>query len=326
MPIPAVEAGLTDASKLVDLTSLPVIRQKVSPVDQGLMDIKQANAYRETGNLLVPSSPFVPQQAPQSGPLPPIPPPAQQTTPPVTQPAVPVTTGPEIRPTDPPRYQERLNQLYGNMKSAEERAASLENRVQELLTRLDARDNQPPAVPFTNQFGSYPPPPQQQQPNFEPSQAQPQPNAGPFISRNELNAILAAERQVSAIRQSHVVSRLEAERVFPDVFQNPELKSIADRIWDQDRALQADPRGPEKAALLARGIYYTPGTPQPAAAPASAQVRKEAIGMVGPSVAQGNEQSPNDQAARFQAAMNIAIRTQRTEDFARARRIQQGQE
>jgi len=307
MPLP-VDPSIR--SNLVNLDSLPVMRETTPVVSRdGLLNEAQ---MRARAAVAVAQDPQAAQPAPTFTA------PAQA---PAANAAVPIAAaGPEIRPNDPPRFQERINSLYGAKKSAEERAEALERQLQDVLSRLESRPSPQTQAPFTNQYASSP---GFQTPanSFDPAQGNPS-VAG--ISRDEVVRLLNEQRQVfaaeSSLRNAHIVSRMEAERQFPDVFRDPNIKQIADEIWDRDRTLQFDPHGPEKAALLARGIAYSPGPfSQSATAPAS--VRKEQISAVGASVPEGSG-TPDTLAAQYHAAMERARLTQRPDDFAEARRIQ----
>ena len=129
----------------------------------------------------------------------------------------------------------------------------------------------------------------------------------------------------SALQQAHTVSRLEAERTYPDVFQHPELKAAAEEIWRRDPSLRSDPRGVEKAALMARGLAYGPHVPFSTGSQIPPQMRKEGLSAIGATVPEG-QATPNDRASRYAQAFAYAVQTQDLKDFARARRIQTGVE
>jgi len=236
---------------------------------------------------------------------------------------------PPISPKDTPRVQDRINKLYGKMKSAEERAQDAETRLAEMMNRLEAR--------YQNPQG----PPSQQNPNFhhfgfpsaQPQSFEPTPisshDAGidqqPFVSRQELANLMAQQTQMLLAQneaiQARTASQVEAEREYPDVYTNPELREATEQILRNDPYLRQDPKGPLKAAAMVRGMYA--GVfPSESGLPTTA--RKEAASSLGPSVPEGQSQ-PDDRAARYQAALNRAAQTQRPEDFALARRIQLGQ-
>lgn len=239
----------------------------------------------------------------------------------------PAQAAPPILPGDTPRVQDRINKLFGRARTAEERAADAEARYADLLARVEARlggpSGPPPAAPgygppqfspSLDSFGSPQPP----------AAAEP-PGAGP-ITRAELAQILAAQTRFlvaqNALAQAHSVSLAEAQRDFPDVFMDPELKAAADQLWRSDPRYQNDPNGPYTAAALVRGLARPRGVPQvPGGQPAT--VRKEALSAVGISVPEGPPQ-PDDRQARYDAAKARAQATGREEDAALARMIALG--
>ena len=204
-----------------------------------------------------------------------------------------------------------------------------ERRLSELETRFTQAQQAPPAHLAPPQAGPYDPYAQTttQNSNFGPGQPG-DPHAG-YVSRAEINTLLARQQQEmaahSALQQAHIVARLEAERDFPNVFNDPELRSAANEIWERDPYLRNDPRGPVKAAALAQALSV--GASPSAQNPAAVLQRKAALSGVGPSIPSGSEASQqNDAAARYNQAMQRARYTQRIEDFSRARRIQLGLE
>ena len=312
-------AGIPVEQGIVDLNSLPVMKARPTPSADRTVDKATGEALLRSGYGLVSDgsqgalslpAPVSYEPTAQPAALPP----AQQAIPfPATQPDL-------LRPNDPPRFQDRINQLYGQKKEAEERAAQLEARLSDTLARLESRFQPAPQnQPYTNQYNQFP----SNQP-----QAQ-TPPAADSVSRAELFAALEQQRQVlasqSALMQAHTVSRLEAERTFPEVFRNPSVKQAADEIWARDRTLQGDPRGPEKAAAQALGLFYASGSaPAPVQVPQA--VRKENLSGLGPTVAEGSPQPQNQTQQRYDQAMTYAKTTGRLEDFARARRVQLGLE
>jgi hypothetical protein len=240
-----------------------------------------------------------------------------------TGPAPPPVTGAPVSDAYPRRVNDRINKLYGQKREAEEYNARLEAQLAEMNRRMEAltaRSAPPASAPYTNQYGSS------QHSGFgaPPDGAPP---AGDFVSRAEMQAILDRERslvsQAFELTRAHDVARAEALTEFPDVFGNPELRAAADQILASDPFLRQDPKGPYKAALMARGFSVSESR-ESAAALAAADVRKAAISGVGPSVAEGNG-PPADRAQRYRQAMAYAAQTQRPEDFTRARLIQLGQ-
>lgn len=189
---------------------------------------------------------------------------------------------------------------------------------------MESRFTPQPTSPYTNQYGSSP--------GFQnpvlPEAGQVQQPPADFVSRDELHRILTARESAAAgeaaLYNAHTVSRLEAERRFSDVFQNPDMKAAFDSAWRQDPFLKADPRGPEKLAATIRGLYYDPAAAlTPPQVPAG--VRKENLAGIGPSVPEGSGQV-DPRVARFNAAFDYAKRTGRVDDMARAYRIAKGEE
>lgn len=229
---------------------------------------------------------------------------------------------PPITPKDSPRVQDRINKLFGKMKSAEERAQDAEMRLAEVMRQNEARF-QPPQPP--QNYGFPPAHPT----GFEPTPISSVPDAGldqqPFVSRQELANIMAQQTRLllaqNEAMHARTTSRTEAERDFPDVFTNPELRDAYEHIIRTDSALQNDPHGPQKAAAMVRGLNAGV-IPSDSGLPTTA--RKEAIASSGPSVPEGQAQ-PDDRAARYQAALARYQSTGRMEDAVYARRIQLGQ-
>jgi len=216
-------------------------------------------------------------------------------------------------PQDTPRVQDRINKLWGEKRSAEERAEELERKLAEALAQNRPQFSQVgnPALsndPFGSGSGSDSAP------------------AG-YISREEFQRELNRQTQDllrhQALTQAHTVSRSEAQRDFPDVFASPDLEAAANRIWSEDKALREDPHGPYKAAALARGLGASFGGSAQRSGSVSASLRKEELTGVGASVPEGSGNA-DDRAARYQEAMARARRSGREEDAIRARLIAQG--
>jgi hypothetical protein len=127
----------------------------------------------------------------------------------------------------------------------------------------------------------------------------------------------------NALTSAHSVSRLEAERDFPDVYGDPELRAAAETILARDPRFSQDRQGPYLAAALARGLATRSisGSSPQGGMPAAA--RKEALAGVGASVPEGSG-APDDRQARYDQAMTRARATGKEEDAAFARLIQQG--
>ena len=326
-PQDALAAGLNPAdATTLDLATAARIKSRISVSDR-LLTKEQAGAYQKGEIDVNPALP--PPSAPVTT-AQPLPPGLVAATPaapaPVSPTAIPITTGPELRPNDPPRFQQRINEIWRQKSEAEERAESLERRVAELSARLESRfQPTPPVNAYTNQYGSNPGIPSV--PSFEASQPQPSP-AAPYVTRDELLSVLtqrdAVVAQEAAIYNAHTVSRFEAERRFPDVFQNPEMRQAFDSAWRQDPFLKQDPRGPEKLAASIRGLYYDPAAPlTPPQVPAA--LRKENLSAIGPSVPEGSAQ-PDPQVLKFNAAMEHAKRFPTIDNLARALRIARREE
>src|SRR5437867_1162297 len=159
-PDDAIAAGLPPSNRqILDFNQAPVIKRAQSPADRALT--KDAAAAYQRGELNVgPRTSFEGEIGTISTtPTPAVlSPPAHQnlqTIQPAPQPALPLPTGPELRPTDPPRFQERINALWRQKSEAEERAEAVERRLAELTQRLDSRFV-PQSQAFTNQYASSP--------------------------------------------------------------------------------------------------------------------------------------------------------------------------
>jgi hypothetical protein len=311
--LPTSEILAPDKQVVSNLSDLPPIKTRIPRLDRSYDTLQQAVAAVRGGDELDSVAVDVEPAPVDAGP-----PPAA----PAIPSSAPAVEAP-VTPRDTPRVRDRIAQLWGQKRDAEERAAALE-------ARLAALERTPPPI-----YPSPPvdwPAPGANPPYPEPSaptpfgQAPPLPHAG-YVSRAELAALLAQQRQetrlMNELGTAQIASRLEAERDFRDVFENPELRAAAADVWERDRSLQTDPRGPWKAAAIVRGLSATspaaPGSPAPDA-------RKQALAGTGPTVPAGGTSASPDRAARYNAALRQARQSQRPEDFARARRIQLGQE
>lgn len=329
-PAEAVALGLPPADKeFLDLSTAQIIRRRVSPADRSMT--REAASAFQRGDITGPSPAPEPDFSAAAPPTPVVP--AQAAIPvPAAAPAVPAAPvaptavpGAPVSDTYPKRANDRINKLYGQRMEALEYAQQLEAKFAETNRRLDALLSRQapgapaPTAPYTNQYGSS-------HSGFG-APADGTPPAGDYVSRAEMQAILDRERslvsQAFELTRSHDAARAEAFTDFPDVFGDPELRSAADRILASDPYLRQDPKGPYKAAALARGLSVSESR-EAAAALAAADVRKAAISGVGPSVAEGNG-PPADRVQRYRQAMAYAAQTQRPEDFTRARLIQLGQ-
>jgi len=317
--MPLSDHPLPTGTQQLNLSDAPVLRTRVSAVDKGLTQV-QFEQYQKN-NLDLPDAsaatpvayvPPPPAQTP--APLPP--PPSAVAQAPVAQSPAQATPVPG---TDSFSVQDRIDRIYGRARSAEELNASLESKVLDLQRRLDEGFRAQPA--FQQPYASPAPSSQPFDPyGAAPTQAPPSHEAP--VSRAELANLLQAQRQELALTQAHTVARLEAEREYPDVFNNPELRQAAQSIFARDRSLQTDPLGIKKAVLMARGLSVSDARAQaPAASPTS--VRKEAMSGIGASVPDGNGTAP-DQATRLTQALHYARTTGRDEDFFRAYLIREG--
>ena len=314
-PADALASGLVPADRtLLNLDEPPVLKKAISPVDRSLTEAA-FKAY-QGGNLdveLKPSSLFSSQS--QMAPIQQASSVVPSQTPPEA--TLPLQTPPPEAPQVPPTGRSLTDAVFGPQIIQDPTArveAALVAMQQKLDSMFQSRAPAPPANPYTNQYNSS-----------ERQEAPPAPGAD-FVSRQEMQFALAQARQEAAaqaqLANAHIVSRMEAERLFPDVFSNPVLRDTATDIWSRDRSLQADPRGVMKAALMARGMSV--GDARAAAATATAaDVRKVALAGVGPSVAEGNAQ-PNDQATRYAQALAYASKTGQNADFVRALQIRNG--
>lgn len=324
---PAQASGVNEGKQQLDLNSAPVLRTRVSAVDQAMTaeaakafqrgDINAPGPTAQAISQAIPSAPVASLLAAQAELE------KQQMAPPTSQPET-VGQIPAITPTPAPvsdnypqRVNDRINKIWGEKQQANEYAARLETQLITLQQKLDALQSVPAqqTVPYTNQYGSS-------QLQSDPTRTPP---AGDYVSRAEMQAMLNRQSQAmaeqAAIQHAHTVSRLEAEREFPEVFRNEALRSAAERIWNADPFLQRDPKGPLKAAALARA-FAEPASVSAATA-AVADARKAALSAAGPSIAEGTSQQPS-RAQRYSEALAHAQRTQNVADFVRARNIQLG--
>jgi hypothetical protein len=313
------DAGLAPAdTQQLDLSKATYLRRRTPLVEQHFTSTRE-EAVRSMGVAPQVVSPEVTQiDEPIMAP-----PPADAA---LTIPQAPPASQPPVDAAYPRRVNERINKLYGERQEAREYAAGLEAKLEDQRRRIDALQGgmqpaqpqpQQPQFPYTNQYGST-------GPGTPPDGALP---AG-AISRAELQAILANERQVIAdifkTSTSHTAARTEAERDFPEIFNDPGMRAEYNRIWQSDPHLQRDPMGPYKAAALVRGLTASE-TRAAAAQAAVADVRKTALAGVGLSVPEGSGQ-PINQDLRYRQAIAIASRTDDPMDWARANRIRNGLE
>lgn len=299
------------AKEFLDLTKAEVLRQRTSPVDRSYSKLEV-----ETG-MKGPPGPEHSLPAPAAVPLTDaVAPSAPAASPAVIVPVAPASPAP-TSDSYPQRVNDRINKLWGQKQEAQEYAARLEAQNAELARRLSALETREAGRPYTNQ-NPY------ESSGLVPSQSSPPP-AGDFISRAEMQAMLAQQgrgiAEFLALQTQHTAARNEAEREFPDVFQRPEARAAYDQIWTSDPYLQRDPNGPVKAAALVRG--FLGADPRSAPAQPSADVQKQVLAGVGPSVAQGSAPA-NAQELRFKEALARAAQTQNPSDLVRARMISLG--
>lgn len=310
--MPLSDVPMNSPTQQLDLNSAPVLRTRTSAVDQALTAVQLEQYQKQNPDL----PPAAAAPAPAYVPPPPAMTPAPLPSPVAQAPSAPPTPAPVA---DSRSVQDRISDIYGRARSAEELNASLEQRVLDMQRRLDEGFRAQPA--FTNPYSAPAPVSQPFDPyGAAPAQAPPS-NEAP-VSRAELAAILQAQRKELALTQAHTTARFNAERKYPDVFNNPELREAAATIFARDQALQSDPLGIEKAVLMARGLSVS-DTRNQATAASPNSVRKEALGSVGVSVPDGNGAAP-DQASRYAQALNHARTTGRDEDLFRAYLIREG--
>jgi hypothetical protein len=318
-------------SEFIDLDEANVLKEPRDPTKHRMTGT-EAKAY-QTGQLDVEYAPpklraidaLQPQQPPpQVAPAAVNPPPVVQPTqvpaapqqallsnqqvPPGQQPA-----GPPVQPQDSQRVQNRINRLYGQMRTAEEERDAYAQRLEQLEARMAGLSR--PADPgYRLAEGSG-----------AGAAAEP---AGEYVSRAELQQTLTqvtqAIQQRDKLADSQFASRSEAERDFAPHFANPEFRSTYDTILARDGALRADPDGPYKAAIMARGMFAD----APLTAPAGTTpdtARRQILSGVGPSVPEGAAAQPDDRVTRYNQALAYARSTGRDQDFVRALLIKNGQ-
>lgn len=210
----------------------------------------------------------------------------------------PDTSGAPVTPADTPRVRDRIRQLYGRWKGAQDEVERYRAEVENLRKELAATRTAPaPAPTPTMDYG------------FE--QVQPAaPSAG--ITRDELRQELENWTRQQQIANAQIASRLEAERLFPDVFADSESAQAVDEILQYDEALRTDPAAAVKAALIVRGLRVTP--PKSSAAD---DARKAALSGPGATVPEGGSAGPASDSteAQYIAAMERAKLSQRPEDW-----------
>lgn len=332
--MPDAHEGARQPTEVLDLDNAEVLRTRVAAVDKS-MTPAQAAAYQR-GELAAGDAgrPVAETAANAAAPTyvtgvgqPAVGADGQpvQVAPPQVAPAIP---SPQLAPAAPaqpavsPRAQDRINDLFGRARGAEDTVAQLKaenERLREAALRPSA------VLPDVSAAAPLAPTYPQGQDYGQPAGAV---EEAP-ITRAELASILTQQTQnlagVLGTRDAQAASTREAEALYPQVYADPTMRESARQIWEADPALQRDPRGPEKAALLTLGLHASQAASE---LPASADARKQVLSGAGATVPAGNESVPEtgDRAVRYNQALAHARATGRTSDFARARRIQTGQE
>lgn len=296
--------------EFLDLSQAQILKQP-KKISENLVTAEQMKALQAAAPSM-PEAPTTPTPAPPASLTTPISP----TAAPATNPPSPEVPAPPTFPQDSPKVQDRINKLWGEKRSAEERAAEAERKYTELLA-AQAR------LPAFSQVGNPAP---TDSFSFGSGASSDSPPAG-YISREEFQRELNRQTQEllrhQALTQAHTVSRSEAQRDFPDVFADPELEAAANRIWSDDKALREDPHGPYKAAALARGLRPSLGGSAQRSGDVPASLRKEALSGTGVSVPEGSGAS-SDRVARYKEAMARAARSGSEDDAVRALLIARG--
>lgn len=301
-PADVAASGLTPPTReFLDFRDVKFTKEPKKLVDK---DYLTPEAAKLQGVVAKDENPTVPMPAVPGEPVLPLPSVSQAAPQAPGLPSLPAANAPAL-PGGQDLIQARLSKVYG-ATSGSDRFSELEARFENALQRLEGR--------ITGQA---------QAAAYQPSAFNAQEPSGEFVSKAELQRILDAQaRQLGdavGLQQSHILSRMEAERDFPDVFQSPAAKEAVDRIWAADRNLRQDANGPYKAAMMARGLAIH-GNPLPAGGGASATEVKAMLSGLGSTVAQGNAPA-EDRAARYQKALERYRETGKSEDFVRARRI-----
>jgi len=239
----------------------------------------------------------------------------------VTTPALPAgSTEAPVVAGDSERVQKRINRLFGQRMAAEERNGEYERQISELQTQVAGLQRPATTAPAQNYTPQY----QAAEPYGPVGQAEPA-SAGDLISRSEVQNLFSQQTQALSAafqtQQAQIASRASAELEFPDVYGNPTLRQAAEQILESDPHLRADPRGPMKAALMARGLTDGGILPQTVESGLSTDARKQALSGPGATVPQG---TPNAQGLvqQYQAALDRAKASQDDMDFVRARELQ----
>lgn len=216
------------------------------------------------------------------------------------------------QPGDSARVQTRINRLFGQMKTAQEERNVYADRIADLESQLvQART------------------PQREYSSLESAPASAgSPSAGDYVSRNELNQMFGELTQAIGSRDklstSQNASRAGVERDFAQDLLDATFRQTYETVFAQDEFLGADPNGPEKAAVMARGLLAAEASLQPS--PTADVARRQAMSPgVGASISEGGAAPVPDQVTRYNQAIDLASRTGRNEDFVQALLIQRGQ-
>jgi len=157
------------------------------------------------------------------------------------------------------KIEERINQLYGQKKEAEEYSATLQTENQNLRTQM--LELQETVNNLKEKVGDV-----QAPPTGNTRQEKTDGNAGNLdadgirkVVEETVGNVLSQRDQnvqkADQLRQSHVKSWQQAVNEMPGLKdQNSDLYKTAQRIWERDAELQRSGAGPYKAAVMARGF------------------------------------------------------------------------
>lgn len=155
------------------------------------------------------------------------------------------------------KVEERINQLYGQKKAAEEYSAELQNENEKLRSQMLDLQSQMNELKEGNN----------QTPNTTAGDNLPNDgNAGNLdadgirkvVEDTVGNVLTKREQQVQQaqqLRQALTQSWQKAVSTYPVLSdENSEMYKAAQQIWENDSKLKEDPNGPFKAAVMARGF------------------------------------------------------------------------
>lgn len=301
-----------------DLSELPVLKEAKDPLKNSVSadELAAIQQGKIDPSILQKPQPPPPVQIgvaqPQPGPdavsYPGQPP---QYGPNVAAPAVP-TDAPPVVEGDSERAAKRINRLFGQREQFREERDAYASELQSLRNELAAlRQSQQAPIPQSNTFGS--------------GDVSPGPAAGPYVSRQDLLEALAAQTQALGSylqnREAQSASRTEAEQHFPQVFQDPTLRSQVETIVRNDKYLSQDPDAFFRAAAMVAGAAGPQAGSGSGDLRPPPDVRRAAISPVGSSVPSGNQAPQEDLVAAYEQAKARALATQSLDDFAKARII-----